>query len=1819
MSITTNLSTAPYFDDYDIVNQYYRVLFKPGYAVQARELTQLQTMMQNQVEQFGDNIFKEGSIVRGCNFTTINNLKFVKLKNEDQNGNTFDPTQYISRIVTVTEGGVEVEYDYIYKIENANGLSAIIISAERGFESSPPNLNTFFITYTKSLTAVDSRSVKQFAQGDNLTISLIKVPRGAVGTASETILGTTAFVTNLSDHAGNSFGIKSSPGIVFQKGHFLYADEQTVIVSKYTNSPTDRSVGYKVSESTINAFQDNSLYDNANGSNNFNAPGADRLKLTPTLTVLDTAVADADLNFFTLIRYNDGNAVELRDISQYNVIAEAMAKQKFEESGNYIAKDFKIKFSRRDNDLKALISSGVAYVKGYRVENAAERSIVIDPIQASETDILENQNISFNYGNYLNVESYTGYPELWANVALLDDTDSTIGEAFVINATPERIYLGGSKFKAGQNYQNLAKIDPSDTGEIIVANTAPATWIGPELKDTIHAPLIFNTGLFSVKGTTNVKLPVREVNNTATINASNQIIIPQQSNVDYILDNDDILVVENTGVFREVTNVEVLNNELYITVAAGNTSVLATVFYNKNLTSSVDHAPAAKLLKEPYIKINYVSANKKGNLGFADVFEIISIIDESNNIDYTNSFRLKRNQKDHYYDHSYIEHITGRPNPGNIVLTVQLRVFKPEVGSGEHYFTAESYPKTDGAPDHNIPPYISSAGRQYNLRECYDFRPHRAPHVSADYENTSAGTAGTISDAVGTGYVTFDNTPLTPAVNVFALADVECFLKRVDSIIADSYGNFSIVKGNASLNPKPPKLGNDQLVLADIIIPGAPALTPSEAASQNKIEYGVTLQTKGTKGYTMKEISTIDKKVDSLVYYTSLNQLETETRDLDIRDENGLSRFKNGFVVDPFNDTTFADLESTEYNAAIMFNQSILTPSVRQYPINLKYESSTGSIFGPANDPFIGTLSRNENVSLISQPGASNYRNCVSNFYDYKASGFIHPEYDTAYDFTSNPEPAIIDLSGFTDSLIENLQNFVPLTDTSTINTTFDIRTFNRINRNGGTMTWEETERTTEFAVSDETIDSSVGDFITNIQFNPFIASREINIIALGLIPNTRHYFYFDGVPILEHIATGTLPTGADGSAAHLVERLGEIGDANSDIDIGGGQSIKKGISSDDNGTIIATFRIPAETFFVGERILRIADVDSFDAIETAAVSTCKLTYRAYNFSIEETSLTTRAPTFETVNTDTTRSVTIRRPERQGGGDPLAQTFFIKRGMAQGADTVMVSELDLYFKTKSSTNGLNVYLCEVVNGYPSSKILPFSKVHYDPADVNISDDASIVTTFQFQAPVRLEIEKEYAFVVLPDAGDPDYNIWISQTGLNEVTPGPTQGQPIVQDWGDGVLFTSTNNRAWQSQQNEDAKFNLKRHNFNLSTGTITMKNNDHEFFTITDRTGAFISNEYIYQEKAIDGATGANVTVTAGSKTITGTGLDSTYNAGDYILIDDGSGRKDIFEIDSVTNTTTMLATKTSDFSASPGTGTPVVLGRLSFWDNLNPFEIQLEGSSARSTRKFDTGADIKGLDSGSTAEIVSIDNHNISYVQPMIYRSNEISTSTLLSGQFTDATNPNVFYTLPMSFNENNHFNKNGVVLYSRSNDVDALKPFDITVSMANGGKSTTSPAVDVDISKLFAYEYKITNTPGDTAAYISKRVELAEEFDADDFNLFLTGYRPSGTEIKVYLKPQNIYDSEAFEDIPWIELELFEGINTFSSDNNLSDYREFKYKVSDTNKNADGILQYNSGPSGSVATHVGFRRFAIKIELLSTSIYRAPTVKDYRGIALT
>jgi hypothetical protein len=83
--MTTFFNYDPYFDDFDEDKNYMRVLFRPGYSVQARELTQLQTILQNQIEKFGNHIFKNGSPITGGKISLDDRAFYLILNSQYEN------------------------------------------------------------------------------------------------------------------------------------------------------------------------------------------------------------------------------------------------------------------------------------------------------------------------------------------------------------------------------------------------------------------------------------------------------------------------------------------------------------------------------------------------------------------------------------------------------------------------------------------------------------------------------------------------------------------------------------------------------------------------------------------------------------------------------------------------------------------------------------------------------------------------------------------------------------------------------------------------------------------------------------------------------------------------------------------------------------------------------------------------------------------------------------------------------------------------------------------------------------------------------------------------------------------------------------------------------------------------------------------------------------------------------------------------------------------------------------------------------------------------------------------------------------------------------------------------------------------------------------------------------------------------------------------------------------------------------------------------------------------------------------------------------
>ena len=103
--MSLNFNVDPYYDDFDPSKNYHRILFKPGYAVQARELTQLQTILANQIEKFGNHIFKSGSPIVGGKISLDDKANYIILDSQ-YNSQDIVPNDFKDKTI-VSYGGTK--------------------------------------------------------------------------------------------------------------------------------------------------------------------------------------------------------------------------------------------------------------------------------------------------------------------------------------------------------------------------------------------------------------------------------------------------------------------------------------------------------------------------------------------------------------------------------------------------------------------------------------------------------------------------------------------------------------------------------------------------------------------------------------------------------------------------------------------------------------------------------------------------------------------------------------------------------------------------------------------------------------------------------------------------------------------------------------------------------------------------------------------------------------------------------------------------------------------------------------------------------------------------------------------------------------------------------------------------------------------------------------------------------------------------------------------------------------------------------------------------------------------------------------------------------------------------------------------------------------------------------------------------------------------------------------------------------------------------------------------------------------------------------
>ena len=1157
MGIDTDLNIDPYFDDFDDAKQFNRILFKPAVALQARELTQLQTILQKQVERFGSNIFKEGTIISGCNISLRNDLQYVKISDQ-------------SDFITFVNDVVQDDIAYTLRGETS-GLNAEVIFTVNGFETKVPDLKTVFIKY---LDTNVSTGAKQFISGESVTVL----------DSSENVVYSFT-VSSVANHVGKSAGVSIEEGIIYQKGHFIFVEAQFVIVSKYNNEPDGVSVGFVVQENIITSNQDSSLLDNAQGFNNLNAPGADRLQLRPILTSI--ATASEPETFFAIIRYNNGNATQIRDVTQFNSIATELARRTYEESGNYVVRGLNTKVEAyvdgSNTNYYATLEPGKAFVLGYEVKNVGK---LYFPLEGSEITVSKaNQSIGVEYGgyyayDYANNDFLDSFDLDGTRYNLKDDANTTIGTCSIKNVEQGKIYVYAVEKNGGEENTPVAKI--ADT--TLSSNTAT------NLIEPFNTELIFDTGKLTMKDVTNLSFTKRI--KEAISPAATTFTISAAANVKPLTSN--IVVLDSTSNIITFTSASYSGEN--VVVSGLSASDAAFVYYDAIIDNYQEDS-----LEELDVYLYTTLSSGEASLGIPNCIQLLEVkeVTSGNTVgdDVTTKLKLIVNQKPGFYDLSRIRLKVGESLAYSTVR-VKVKALKRTSLYGSGYLTANSY---DAVNKKILPFYPAPSGKVYNLVNSIDFRPYANPVVAYSLGVAGAGTVSVSAVTIVSGV-----NPIANSSRI--LMDQEFYSPRIDNIVIDSAGSFQLVKGIPSENPSRPVVGN-AFPITEIFIPG----NELSVSGDNPIRVKKT----STKGYTMKDIEYIDTKIDRLTEIVSLSLLENQTKDYFIPDAQGLNRFKNGILVDQFKDSNIADLTNTQFRSGIDPSYTVGTPAFKSFPINLKYSSGSNIDSGYSD---VVSISNTGTQRIINQPYATRFRKLVTNGFNYKGSAFIYPQFDSNYNVVSAPAINIdIDKSATNNlSLIDTLLEYIPLTQSTS-----------KLKRSSyGSSVYEVTTTTTDVdSQRREAVTEKVGDFVTDVRIKPYMQAKRIKVLVSGLRPNTRHYFYFAKRAVNDYVYPGSLSSATQ--SANLVQVNGVAGSA---------------VTSDSNGLLLAVFDVPSNQFFVGENELEIVDVNAYTSIPSNQTSYAKITYYAYNYDLEKTSInyTTRPVEFDVNSTTTTTDNVVR-------------------------------------------------------------------------------------------------------------------------------------------------------------------------------------------------------------------------------------------------------------------------------------------------------------------------------------------------------------------------------------------------------------------------------------------------------------------------------------------------------------------------------------------------------------------------------------------------
>lgn len=1393
--VTNTTFSSTYKDDFRDSDNYHRILFNSGRALQARELTQMQTIIQSEIARFARNIFTDGAVVESGGVTVNNRIEFIKL-DTSLNPLPADPQTLVGKEFTVKAPDPGIKFR-VLRVEVASGADPA----------------TLYVAYN------DTRA------GTSSAVP-IRVPNGSTFEAS----GAPDLKAVNAAATGSGTLASISTGSFFTQNHFVFAEEQTIFVDKYSSFPTV-DLGFKTVEEVITAEDDEDLYDNQGAAPNLTAPGADRYRIRLVMTTRDQI--DSDENFVFVAKITNGLVSRvIGPADNYNQITEVLAKRTSEESGNYVVKNFIAKFDEfNDSNLSLDVSSGIAYVDGYRLEIAPSKIIVP---KARDTEEVENEVVIVQYGNYVlgNPADNVDLPDISTHelVNLRSDSaygGSTLGTARVRAIEEDgsnlRFYLSEINMNSGQSFRDVKSFGSSGSSVVNTVLTGGIASLTATGNNTLLYSLPRNrpteTGVSDIVMTVQKKFVVAPDDTSATISAGGG---------DVFVNTSDWIITNSTGAV----------GDLSCTFTLTGTPVGSQVLIDGLTAGQTYHLYAYIIVDSPTIRAKSLTENATDtfawpgdaesdgagtrfiNLAVPDVYKIKRLRQtDSDGPDLTSNFIFDDGQRDNYYGLARLIEKTGRSIPTGDVY-VKYDYFTH--GAGD-LFAVNSY---NGAVSYeNIPSY-NLGGRTISLRDVLDFRP-----IKSSDGTYSAG-----------------NINLLPQNQDAVVSDVEYYLPRRDQLIVKSIsssgagvGELIINQGISSINPQVPEDQANSMAIYNIL------MNPYTVDDSD-----VELSPIKNKRFTMKDISVLESRLNQLAEVTSLSLLELDTSTLSVLDSNGLDRTKSGFFADNFEDFTFSDIDAADYRASREPTTKIITPAVNYGNVRLFFDSdnvaqdvgyngdfltlpytetefeyqnlanetlnvnpfeviiNTGALqLSPASDDWV----EQEYLPDVLVSGGIKKRNVGTQYKTVRtlggwfgialaiasfATGFgalvsaglklggatvgaaIGGGLATTIGYYAGAGLAVASAAQSAASVVSELNNVSIASN--------------------------------QVVVRDDIIVEQIGNKVLQVNSIPFMRSVKVYFKAEGLKPNQQHFAFFNGVDVQQWVREEPFKR-----FSSTTESYGDQYKNASEHPQG-----KSDLISNDEGVIEGSFFIPSTPnikFRTGSKIFKLLNITVDN--DNDATSLCQAIFTSTGV------IETRQRTQKVTREIDTQTVVVRKKSVLCFWDPLAQSFLVSQ--TDSPSGIFITSVDIFFKTKPALGGqpVQVQIRGMENGYPQSWALQGAVKYLSPQDVNIPADVNDLesvraapTRFTFDEPIFLEPGQEYAIVVAAETTD--YEVYAAKT--YEYLLGSTEAR-VTKQATLGSLFKSQNGTTWTADQNRDLMFRLNRAEFS-SSGTAYLRNID---------------------------------------------------------------------------------------------------------------------------------------------------------------------------------------------------------------------------------------------------------------------------------------------------------------------------------------------------------------------------------------------------------